>query len=491
MTDLWIRHENDQWRNRSRWIDQTPASVTTYSRPSGDPTPTAQWSVVVNGQSTWTHHTDRGATATWSTDAVGVTHVEATASSARWGVTVRAQQPGMWPPEDVEVTVVGSTVSFTLPTGFTGHCYIVSNGRSTWDDVAHLSAMPLEVDPPTPAEVTHYFGPGLHTGAAIQLASDQSVYIAGGALVKRRIYAGDLNTSLRSNISVTGRGILDLCSGWGLTDRTAGAFLFGNVDGLTLSGFTLISRWYWAVQLYNVANVGIDWMRVFSSHVPGGTTQEEIGYPDGIDFLTAQDCTIQNSYITAADDSSALKTTKYGSPAGDTDNILYTDCMIVQGEGGNGLEIGYELGTRSITNIVYRRIYIALSESDPAVNYRMAPMGIHNPMTAIVDGVLYEDILVEAAETKDYDLYVGNFYISSYGASGDSNRGQVKNITYRRVQFSNDQTVRLEAVLSDPTTYAAKKITNVTFDSCMRGGVALTEPQGDWTLTNTTGVVFT
>ena len=63
---------------------------------------------------------------------------------------------------------------------------------------------PIETDIPDPkGENVVFFGAGVHTPPTIQLSDNQTLYIAGGAVVKSRIVAKG------KNITVRGRGILD------------------------------------------------------------------------------------------------------------------------------------------------------------------------------------------------------------------------------------------------------------------------------------------
>ncbi len=70
----------------------------------------------------------------------------------------------------------------------------------------HLFASPPEEDAPAPdAPGVRYFGPGVHRAGKIDLKSNETVYIAGGAVVY-----GSLNAHGASGIRIAGRGILDV-----------------------------------------------------------------------------------------------------------------------------------------------------------------------------------------------------------------------------------------------------------------------------------------
>src|ERR1039457_6898584 len=67
-----------------------------------------------------------------------------------------------------------------------------------------LFSNPIEKDAPKLGDTNViYFGPGVHTPTKVDLTSGQTLYIAGGAVVKAAV------TSRGDNIRIMGRGILD------------------------------------------------------------------------------------------------------------------------------------------------------------------------------------------------------------------------------------------------------------------------------------------
>jgi hypothetical protein len=92
-----------------------------------------------------------------------------------------------------------------------------------------------EVDPPKQGDPgVLYFGPGVHdVGADFVIPSGGTMYVAGGALVR-----GTFTADGRSNIKVTGRGILSSRS-FGHVDG-AGQFKLRNITNGIIDGVTLI-----------------------------------------------------------------------------------------------------------------------------------------------------------------------------------------------------------------------------------------------------------
>jgi len=64
-------------------------------------------------------------------------------------------------------------------------------------EARHLFANPPECDVPQPdAPNLLYFGPGIHEVSHVVVSNNQTVYVAGGAVVRGRLLvAGDVKTN--------------------------------------------------------------------------------------------------------------------------------------------------------------------------------------------------------------------------------------------------------------------------------------------------------
>ena len=98
----------------------------------------------------------------------------------------------------VAVAFAGNTVRFTIEKP--GQYSAEVNGRH---HNLHIFANTPE-EPVDPASFTHYFAPGVHEVGDLVLGSNESVYIAAGAVVHGGLQAYDAE-----NIRICGRGILD------------------------------------------------------------------------------------------------------------------------------------------------------------------------------------------------------------------------------------------------------------------------------------------
>ena len=176
-----------------------------------------------------------------------------------------------------------------------------------------LFANPLEKGRPRPdAPGVIYFGPGLHQPGAIQVHDGQTLYLAGGAVVKGAIVARG------SNVRICGRGILDGSDyEWqkGPHDVTVG--IYGtNVD---LSGITIRGSSHWTIALQGSRNVTIRDVKLCNSRVQND---------DGIDACNSQDVLISDCFIRSDDDCIALKGMDFKSSNCNVERITVENCVL-------------------------------------------------------------------------------------------------------------------------------------------------------------------
>ena len=110
----------------------------------------------------------------------------------------------------IKPTVNGNTATFTLEKP--SKLSIEPNGRL---DALLLFANPLEVEPPRKDDPdVIYFGPGIHHQRDIRVGSNQTLYIAGGAVVK-----GSIDIENSRNVTILGAESCAVTIGPGATGR--------------------------------------------------------------------------------------------------------------------------------------------------------------------------------------------------------------------------------------------------------------------------------
>jgi hypothetical protein len=156
-----------------------------------------------------------------------------------------------------------------------------------------LFANPLETNVPKLGEEgVIYFGPGVHKPEKIVLASNQTLYLAGGAVVKAEVLVQG------SNIRIRGRGILD-GSDWEWRKGPVGNLIaIRNSRDVEISGITLRGSSHWTIVPKSSQRVTIRNVKLCNSRVQND---------DGINPCNSQNVLITDCFIRSDDDCVALK----------------------------------------------------------------------------------------------------------------------------------------------------------------------------------------
>jgi hypothetical protein len=156
-----------------------------------------------------------------------------------------------------------------------------------------LFANPLEKNVPKAGdEGIVYFGPGVYKPEKIILESNQTLYIAGGAVVKAEVLIKG------NNINICGRGILD-GSDWQWRKGPVGNLIaIRNSTDVEINGITLRGSSHWTIVPRNSKRITIRNVKLCNSRVQND---------DGINPCNSQDVLITDCFIRSDDDCIALK----------------------------------------------------------------------------------------------------------------------------------------------------------------------------------------
>ncbi len=274
---------------------------------------------------------------------------------------------------------------------------------------------PPEECAPAPSEAgVHYFESGMvHEAGELELKSGERVYIAGGAIVRGRIWAADAR-----DVSVGGRGILVSPPIVQRPQRRRTLHFERcaqvRVEGITVWNHTTPCAW--TAACYGCRDVQF---RQFKELTQGGGS-------DGIDIVSCRDVVIEDCCLTTGDDAIVIKAldqyadAPYGS---DVDNVLVQRCVLQTISCGSALEIGHELRTPSVRNITFRDCDIL------AVHGHGAAISIRNGDRALVEHIRYEDIRIEHYYARLFDFRVIR---SRY--SRDIERGQIRGVLLKDIR---------------------------------------------------------
>ncbi len=258
---------------------------------------------------------------------------------------------------------------------------------------------PDESAPPTDApNVVRFAGGKVHEAGEIRLSSGQTLYLEPGAVVR-----GTVRASGAKGIRILGRGIFDARE---RTNKTQ--FLdFRDCSELELNDVLVLGSYGWTIVPWNCRDVRLTNVKVFSWR----------DNDDGLDICSSRNVTVDRCFFRTKDDCIAIKAPRKeyfpagkppansSSPAGgendfDVDTVVVQRSVFWNAEWGNALEIGFELRTPQVKNILWRDCDIIRVE-------RGAVFSIHNGDFASVEDVRFENVRVEDARDKLLDLRVG------------------------------------------------------------------------------------
>lgn len=344
-------------------------------------------------------------------DFKGVAKIEVTVPNIELeSVKISPVSEGITP----EINKENHTISFTITKPDT---YTLTFNDSP-SRALHIFANPLETNVPSKDdENVVYIGPGEWNIENIFLEDNQILYLSGGAVVH-----GIINSNFAENITVMGRGILDGSSFEGWMGKTAYIPLkFDDCDGVTIKDIIVLNPNAWVCSAYNSKNGLIDGLKIISSR-PNG---------DGITLQSCTDYVVKNSFVRSWDDNLVIK--NYG---GNSSNISFTN-MQLWTDLAQSMEVGYETnkGQRqdaSITGITFEDITVLNNFHKPVIS-------VHNADDAMVENILFKNIIVENAQMGSGDgseiPYLIDFNIANNpNWSSTKERGQIRNVTIENVQ---------------------------------------------------------
>ncbi len=370
-------------------------------------------------------------------------------------VKVRPRSAGVTP------QVNGNSLSFTLnkPVKLS----IELNGGTHYP--LFLFANPPEVNVPKEGDANvRYFGPGIHSPGKIVLKSNETLYIAGGAIVRAPVAIVEAQ-----QVVVRGRGILDGhdIKGEAIHIEYSRDVL---VEGVTLTDQPANS---WAVTTWTCDDVRFENIKIMTGDPPFSN--------DGIDLVSSQRCVVRDSFVKAHDDAISIKSIdrpwqKIGPSTlptrRESKNILVEGCL-VWATWAHALQIGAELNAPSISDITFRNCdLIHVSEyGTGSVDYYGA-MGIFNVDDGVVSNILFEDIRVENMYAHAPRLV--NLQIPLKRWSRTKEFGSIRGVTFRNIQVFGQIPVSNLISGRNPE----HRIEDVTFENLSINGKVVTSLEG-------------
>ncbi|MEI6602759.1 MAG: glycosyl hydrolase family 28 protein [Clostridia bacterium] len=274
----------------------------------------------------------------------------------------------------------------------------------------------LDVVNPDDPNVFYYEAGQIYDVGKLELASNQTLYIEGGAVLFGRVYG------IGDNIRVLGRGIID--GGYALDKPRVHAnnMLFENCTNLLIKDVTSINPMSWMTVLGNCDGVLVQNIR-------------ELGYvvgSDGVDVCGSRNVLIEDCMIKNNDDCIVIKSfvRKNATQPWDNDviNVVTRNCAFQTLFNGAIMEIGHELITEKVEHIVFENCDVMGTHGFGSV------FSIRNCDYAFVSDVLYKDIRIEHCYDQIFELRVME---SMWSKSPDKRKGQVRNVRFENIYWSS------------------------------------------------------
>jgi glycosyl hydrolase family 28 len=339
------------------------------------------------------------------TEPVGFTNFDITgAVTATITVRNRTVTSAKVVPANYKVTPTVNGNVITVRITHPGKYEVQINGSE--HKVLYLFANPVDPNPPKPGDPgVSYYGPGIHNIGRKTVGSNQTVYIAAGAIVH-----GELTTN-GSNVKIRGRGILD-CSGFATHDGNPVLVYSSNT---LIEGITINDSPGWSISLWGGSNQIVDNIKLFAHRQN----------TDGIDVVSNTHTEIKNVFLRNWDDGIAIKA-MHGR---DVYDINVRDSIISTDFGWGALEIGAETPTANISNIRFSNIDILHDHAYNAID-------IQNSDQANVHDVTYSNIRITNHHGYSADGYNGRWIsmeVERNQWSSGPSAGRITNITLNNV----------------------------------------------------------
>ena len=236
--------------------------------------------------------------------------------------------------------------------------------------------------------VRYFEGGKIHDAGEIRLNDNETLYLAPGAVVRGTIRAANVR-----GVRILGRGILD----GRLRTHKAKFVSLQECRDVELRDLLVLGSYGWTLVPSLSSDITLRNVKVFSWR----------DNDDGLDICGCRNIEVDGCFFRTKDDCIAIKAPS-GDRAGkfDVDGVRVQRSVFWNAEWGNAMEIGFELRTARIGNIVW-------SDCDVIREEKGAVFSIHNGDWAEVADVRFEKIRVEDARAKLLDIRVGLSIYSS------------------------------------------------------------------------------
>ncbi|WP_261304980.1 discoidin domain-containing protein [Paenibacillus andongensis] len=356
-------------------------------------------------------------------------------------------------PNNLGITpaISGNTMTFSI----SGPQKLVFDVNGNVDNDLMIFANPVEVNPPSPTDPNViYLGPGVYN-QTYNLSSGQTLYIAGGAVVR-----GGVNLNNATNAKVIGRGVIE-------SSPDAAVYLsFAN--NVTLDG-VILNRFNAGIQIGNSTNVTVNNVKLMAY----------LKWTDGIDNFCSTNVSINDVFVRSGDDSIAVYASRFGY-SGNSSNISVTNSILMPGKAhpiniGTHGNPGAEGGGDNIDTLNFSNLDI--------LTYNTAAAGLPLAISftasdgSLISDANFTDIRIDDAVVNKF-IDVITFKNPGYGLA--VGRG-INNVYFKNISYNGTNT-NANQIYGTSSTQLTQ---NVTFENLtVNGTPVLSASAGNITIGN-------
>ena len=327
----------------------------------------------------------------------------------------------------------GHSVSFRMKPG--RQLVVEPNGRHR---ALVIAANPQERDVPDRNDPnTVWVGPGRHR-RNIKLASNQTLYLAPGAVVE-----GNLRAS-GTNMTICGRGRFD-GSCWGHYEGPGRMAIIGGRD-VRVRDVAFSSAWSWCLVFEGCTNAVVENVKILGGHVLND---------DGIDVCRSRNVTIRDTFIRSQDDCIAVKW--------DAEDVLAERCVLWT-DLANVFRIGFECSGKPFRRLAFRDLDILhmtlVGANHPTNFWAHCAFCVQPTSESRMGDIRFEDVRFATAETNQILLLARTMSMTKRWRLPYATPGYLDGLTLRNVTLPpNALPVHVDAADS------VHSIANVVFEN--------------------------
>ena len=318
-----------------------------------------------------------------------------------------------------------------------------------------LFTNPPETNAPNPKDPNViYFGPGIHQAGLIKLSSHQTLYLAGGSVVKGAIESHGVD------ITIGGRGIL-LGDDWrqykGPAEHMAG---FKGCNNVAMHDVILQGSWGWTIVLQGCQSVTVDHLRVCGSRVEND---------DGIDVVNSVDVDIRHCFIRTDDDCIAIKGLDRTLPSerlSVEDSTLWTDRA-------NVFRIGFDSEAAGSIRSIQGRNLDVLHYAGKGANrdYWSTWVWYIQPCDETpMEDMEFENIRIDNHDGERNLIKIQPMIRIGWGWNGKRPGKYVKNVVFKNVFLTGSTAARAPGAIYVSGADATHVVEGIRFENVTRYG---------------------